>query len=1215
MDEDASDLQETAEMNKANMSLLDEKGDGTLDEANDPDGVAYFSSDSEDEADKVQLPSHSSQTGQSEWDKALQTGKHSEGKAAAEFFTTPSVSLDAGDVARQASSGTSSSAGGGATAGEQFLPPVHHATQNNSKSYSSEVSVGTATADANGRKVIPSSDGTNASSNHRYPNNQHISSGSSIASSITGQQRPHPDDSDVSSGVLPDVLMTMRQKIESSFMGFDSDMMKLAAADTTIADVDDDDDEDDPMIRESRESLKRSSQQSISPAVLVSLAHKRYERRRLAAMEIEKVVRSLVQQNELGRIRAILLLLSDDYVRSLNEDARKGGVVALAACAIGLKKAKDTDPLVSECRDLILASVVHCCQCHSQRVRYYATESLFNVVKVMPSMAVQHFFILFEILRSLYADVDVDVRSGAELLDKKMKEVIVKAMIQGSEGFSAEDCIPVFARFVHMRNKATKRLTLTWLQELNEKLVSSPILEFLHLFLGGILDMVGDPSQDIRQAALAFLRSVLPKLLVNEAPGADDSTKSVGVDFDQVLQSLVTTMEHPDPCVRKVAMYWMSRIVKTHLDTPSNAPQSSENDAGAIPAVDVFKAGGHLSGAATSIRNALPNMLPGIFLSIGDDFQPNGSSKDLFLPDQSTRALAEQTNQTLQVAVRRDGPSYVPLLDGFIAALRDELDSPDGLAARHPPAVDRVPYRMDVVQDGTGIESPGWFNASKDEVTRSDESMILSRLCTLQWIIVLYESVVPVAIKAEFAGEFVIAIIHQLMDRPPETIVHKSLEVLAIITIPVEGEDSENMRTNPTPISTHPAWLSDSSDDTEAPQFPMTEQCVSYALNIIQPSHQKMFSRNREVYFALVQLHTYNEELVGDLSKLLTYMCKMQPPEFVFVSFAVEIDRFMLRGVPSTKRLKFASSFVRHLSHVLLNTNEAKPLRTTLKDCICYHTHSERDRQRSRLFHILLHTFSHNLASTLTLCFWVGAYRTSHMFINRLNPLDCNLVFFLEIDRLVEMLERPLFRHLHIRMLENDSDPTTEGSGFMLFQTLKSLLMVLPQSTCYVVLKDRLMSVSRFRQSAIAAEQLMESKKKQMVVKEDVNPFFDRVLQVRALHCAAAWDTIRAESLEVPALPVDDAMNGTGRHEWLGYSSHEAADEARETYRRDKAERRSFSVEQVSEGYDDLASIVEGNPSSPSAEGGDDDDEEIIATEPIIEPAWKDYWEQEQSTL
>ena len=352
-------------------------------------------------------------------------------------------------------------------------------------------------------------------------------------------------DQDFSAGVLPDVLMSMRQKIES-MQFFDSDMMRLVAADSRNMDEYD------------RESLKRSSQQSISAAVLVSLAHKRYERRRLAAMEIEKVVRGLVVQNELERVRAILLLLSDDYVRSTSEDARKGGVVALAACAIGLKKAHDDVETVMECRDLILASVVHACQDHSQRVRYYATESLFNVVKVIPGLAVQHFFILFEILRSLYADVDVDVRSGAELLDKKLKEVIVGAMNSGS--FSTEACVPVFARFVYMKNKATKRLTLTWLQELNEKLIGAPILEFLHLFLGGIFDMVADPALAIRQSALAFLQSVLPKLLViNSEAIADMDDSGMRVDFDKILQSLVTTMEHPDPFVRKVAMFWMAR--------------------------------------------------------------------------------------------------------------------------------------------------------------------------------------------------------------------------------------------------------------------------------------------------------------------------------------------------------------------------------------------------------------------------------------------------------------------------------------------------------------------------------------------------------------------------------------------------------------------------------------------------------------------------------
>ena len=146
-----------------------------------------------------------------------------------------------------------------------------------------------------------------------------------------------------------------------------------------------------------------------------------------------------------------------------------------------------------------------------------------------------------------------------------------------------------------MRNKATKQLTLLWLQALNEKLIGNPVLEFLHLFLCGIFAMIADPSLNIRETALAFLQSVLPKLLVDNETFEDEGT-SIKVDFDKVIQSLVTTLEHPDPFVRKVAMYWTSRIVKAHM---------GENR---IPLED------RINAASMSVRNAFPHVLPGVLL-------------------------------------------------------------------------------------------------------------------------------------------------------------------------------------------------------------------------------------------------------------------------------------------------------------------------------------------------------------------------------------------------------------------------------------------------------------------------------------------------------------------------------------------------------------------------------------------------------------------------
>ena len=59
-----------------------------------------------------------------------------------------------------------------------------------------------------------------------------VSASSTVAASKSGMTtlRPHPAEhgDNLSSGVLPDVLMTMRQKIESLTL-FDSDMIKMAS--------------------------------------------------------------------------------------------------------------------------------------------------------------------------------------------------------------------------------------------------------------------------------------------------------------------------------------------------------------------------------------------------------------------------------------------------------------------------------------------------------------------------------------------------------------------------------------------------------------------------------------------------------------------------------------------------------------------------------------------------------------------------------------------------------------------------------------------------------------------------------------------------------------------------------------------------------------------------------------------------------------------------
>jgi len=181
-------------------------------------------------------------------------------------------------------------------------------------------------------------------------------------------------------------------------------------------------------------------------------------------------------------------------------------------------------------------------------------------------------------------------------------------------------------------------------------------------------------------------------------------------------------------------MYWIARIVAAFIPGPT-ASQDKLSHAS-------------VSSATVSVRSTLPHVLPGILLSIGDTFQLRPASKDAFLPEHTTHALAQQTNECLVKAIVHGGKLYVPLLGGFIIALLEELATPGGLSGRNPPAVERKPNRLDVKSDGTGIESTGWFRSSDSE-TQKQSMNETSCLCALDWITLLYDHVVPDPLKKE----------------------------------------------------------------------------------------------------------------------------------------------------------------------------------------------------------------------------------------------------------------------------------------------------------------------------------------------------------------------------------------------------------------------------------------------------------------------------------
>jgi vacuole morphology and inheritance protein 14 len=74
----------------------------------------------------------------------------------------------------------------------------------------------------------------------------------------------------------------------------------------------------------------------LSASVLRNLADKLYEKRKIAALEIEGVVKSYTAAQDHEKISSLISFLIDDFAMSPQANYRKGGLLALAAATVGL---------------------------------------------------------------------------------------------------------------------------------------------------------------------------------------------------------------------------------------------------------------------------------------------------------------------------------------------------------------------------------------------------------------------------------------------------------------------------------------------------------------------------------------------------------------------------------------------------------------------------------------------------------------------------------------------------------------------------------------------------------------------------------------------------------------------------------------------------------------------------------------------------------------
>jgi vacuole morphology and inheritance protein 14 len=126
--------------------------------------------------------------------------------------------------------------------------------------------------------------------------------------------------------------------------------------------------------------------------LIVKIGDKLYEKRKLAALEIEKMVRDFVALKDYPKITILIECLVKDFSYSTQTHSRNGGLIALAATAIAL------GTHLKNHLKAIVPPILAAFTDNDSRVRYYACESMYNVGKVARAAILEWFNEIFDAL-------------------------------------------------------------------------------------------------------------------------------------------------------------------------------------------------------------------------------------------------------------------------------------------------------------------------------------------------------------------------------------------------------------------------------------------------------------------------------------------------------------------------------------------------------------------------------------------------------------------------------------------------------------------------------------------------------------------------------------------------------------------------------------------------------------------------------------------------
>ncbi|KNZ77227.1 VAC14 like protein, partial [Termitomyces sp. J132] len=769
------------------------------------------------------------------------------------------------------------------------------------------------------------------------------------------------------------------------------------------------------------------------------LIDKIYEKRKAAALDLEKQIRDCHQAGDQRRISQIIDQLVEMFSNNVNPlHIRNGGLIGLAGTAIAL--GVDIAPYMEKFIDPLLDCFVD----PENRIRYFSAECLYNIAKVSKGEVLVYFNQIFDALSKLAADSELSVKNGAELLDRLLKDIVAESAsvyiplypetekvrderkdprgvlvsypdgivdqdhLGGKKAFSLAHFIPLLRERIYVVSPFTRSYLVSWINVL-DSVPELELISYLPEFFDGLLKYLSDPTEDVRVATetiLAdFLReirdvSIVRRQLDEQAKGQTPAESLRHIDVGEKEKLPELTLETSE----KVAFI-------NDNEQASFDGESLSKDDNASAATDDRNIGAWIPGQGVKVDYAaIVEILIQQLIGEHDEIQQSTALKWLaefliFTPDVMVPFtprfvpailpnLAHHVTMIQHAAIRTN-----KLLYGVIQNL------PSPIEVSRPPTTEKPIPRM--------MRSPT-PSAAKQSTVSSQEAVRPHS---------------PVSFTSQNASNNMAA--SNTLSSPEEADLFDYQATVNELTIQFLSEFEET-RILAMDDGTFPALLKTLSDSSE--------EVIKHDLQLLA----QISSSSEENYFKafmmnLLELFSTDRRLLETRGSLIIrQLCLNLNTEKIYRTFAEILEK--------EDDLEFASVMVQKLNIILITSPELADFRKRLKSL-------ETRQDGQALFTTLYRSWCHNAVAVFSLCLLAQAYEHASNLLYIFADLEITVQMLVQVDKLVQLIESPVFTYIRLQLLEPERYPH-------LFKCLYGLLMLLPQSSAFISLRNRLNAVN-----------------------------------------------------------------------------------------------------------------------------------------------------------